>query len=65
MPGKPRPGIISRGQSNGCSVFKDSDIQMMRLLYEQGHTLKIIATKYGISTSYTSRIVNRKVWTHI
>jgi len=38
---------------------------MMRLLYLEGQTLSVIAKKYGISTSYTSRIVNHKAWTHI
>jgi hypothetical protein len=65
LPGTPRPGNIARGSAHGSSVFKDTDIQMMRLLYTQGETLKSIASKYGISTSYTSRIVNRKAWSHI
>lgn len=63
--GKPRPGKIARGSSHGSSVFTESDIHMMRLLFEEGQTLKSIADKYGISTSYTSRIVNRKAWRHI
>lgn len=65
MPGQPKQRNIVRGQSHGTSVFKETDIRMMRLLYEQGHTLKHIADQYGISSSYTSRIVNRKAWKHL
>ena len=64
-PGQSRKRNVVRGQSHGTSIFKETDIQMMRLLYEQGETLKFIAAKYGISSSYTSRIVNRKAWSHL
>lgn len=60
-----RPGVIVRGQDHPSAVFKDDDIRMIRLLREQGHTLQAIAAKYGISSSYTSRIVNRKSWSHV
>lgn len=63
--GKPRPGNISRGQTHGSSVFTDANIIDMRSMYQSGTTLKAIASKYGISSSYVSRIVNRKVWTHL
>ena len=65
MPGTSRLRNISRGSSHGSSVFTEDDIYSMRLLFEQGHTLKFIADKYGISSSYTSRIVNRKAWNHV
>lgn len=63
----PLPGCFSqtKGQANGRSVFKESDIRMMRLLRLQGKTVKSIAEKYGISTSYTSEILNGKAWSHI
>lgn len=63
--GKSRSGKIARGESHGFAVFKEQDIRMMRLLYEQGHTLQQIADKYGTSAAYTSKIVNRKAWTHV
>lgn len=65
MPGTRRPGNRARGSDHGSSVFKEADILNMRLLFQQGTTLKEIADKFGISTSYTSRIVNRKVWTYV
>jgi len=35
-------------------------------MYElKQHTIQEIAKQYGISTSYTSRIINRKAWTHV
>jgi len=65
LPGIPRPGNVVRGEQVGSSVFKTSDIRMMRALHAQGNTLKSIATKYGTSSAYVSKIVNRKAWTHI
>lgn len=65
QPGTPKPGKIARGTAHGSSIFEEGDIRMMRLLYQEGQTISVIAKKYGISTSYTSRIVNRKAWTHI
>lgn len=64
-PGTPRTRNITRGESHGCAVFQEKDIRMMRTLYQQGTTLVSIATKYGTSSSYVSRIVNYKSWSHI
>lgn len=63
--GRKRPGIISRGESHGSSIFTEEDIRNMRMLHQQQHTLSFIASKYGISSSYVSRIVNRKAWKHV
>jgi DNA-binding CsgD family transcriptional regulator len=64
--GKPRPGKIARGSNHGMSIFTEKDIRTMRRMYElKGHTLQEIADKYGISKSYTSRIINRKKWAHV
>jgi len=68
-PGPPkgvsRPGNIARGSQHGSSIFTEQDIVNMRLMHNQGNTLSVIATRYGISPSYTSKIVNRKAWTHV
>ena len=64
--GTPRPGIIARGSQHGSSIFTEQDILKMRRMYElKQHTIQEIAKQYGISTSYTSRIINRKAWTHV
>jgi DNA-binding MarR family transcriptional regulator len=65
LPGMSRPGNVVRGEQHGTSVFKETDIRTMRALHQQGHTLKSIAIKYGTSSSYVSKIVNRKAWMHI
>jgi hypothetical protein len=63
--GKPRPGNISRGENHGSAILTNKNVLHMRRMYAWGHTLQVISQRYGLSTSYTSRIVNRKVWTHI
>ena len=64
--GKPRPGKIARGTNNGQSIFTEQDILKMRSMYAtQTYTLQQIADEYGASRSYISRVVNRKLWTHV
>jgi len=63
--GKPRPGVIARGSSHGNSIFTEKDILAMRQLHRQGKTHKEISSVYGVSSSYISRIVNYKQWTHV
>lgn len=63
--GQPRPGNIARGENHGSAILTDENVLHMRRMNEWGYTHKAIADKYGFSTSYISRIVNRKVWTHI
>ena len=61
-----RPGKIARGSQHGSSIFIEQDILTMRRKYEsKQYTLAEIAKLYGISTSYASRIINRKLWTHV
>ena len=61
-----RQGKIARGSQHGASIFTERDILTMRRMYEsKQHTMAEIAKHYGISTSYTSRIINRKFWTHV
>ena len=68
-PGPPkgynRPGKIARGEEHGSAILTNENVLHMRKMYLWGHTLHDISVRFGISTSYISRIVNRKVWTHI
>jgi hypothetical protein len=43
----------------------EKNVLHIRRMHAWGITLQVIASKYGMSTSYISRIINRKVWTHI
>ena len=63
--GQPRPGKIVRGSEHGSAILTDQNVLHMHRMHAWGFTLQAIADKYGMSTSYISRIVNRKAWTHI
>ena len=63
--GKPRKGQSAKGEAHPQSIFTDEDIRLMRSLAAEGQTLAKLAERYGISVSYASRIINRKVWTHL
>jgi len=68
-PGPPkgynRPGRIARGSSHGNSIFTEENILEMRQLHKNGWTLQELKLKYGVSSSYISKIVNYKQWTHL
>ncbi len=63
--GRPRPGNVARGSAHGASIFTEADILAMRKLHHEGKTLKQIAKKYGVGSSYISKIVNYKHWKHV
>lgn len=69
VPG-PDPGIKghgnnARGSRNGSSVFTEEDILRMRQMAADGVMQKDIMKIFGISQPYVSKIICRKVWTHI
>lgn len=63
--GRPRPGNVARGSAHGAAIFTEADILAMRKLHHEGKTLKQIAEKYGVDSSYISKIVNYKHWKHV
>jgi hypothetical protein len=63
--GRPRPGNVARGSAHGAAIFTEADILAMRKLHHEGKTLKQIAEKYGVGSSYISKIVNYKHWKHV
>ncbi len=63
--GQPRSGHIARGSSHGSSIFTEKDIVAMRQLHREGKTLKQISERYGVGSSYVSKIVNYKQWKHV
>lgn len=68
-PGPPkgvsRPGRIARGSAHGCAILTEKDVLEMRQLRKKGWTLQELRDKYGMSSSYISKIVNYKQWTHV
>jgi hypothetical protein len=65
LPGTPRPGPRARGSSNGASVLTEDDVRRLRELVAAGVTQRNIAQEYGIAPATVSRIVTRKLWSHI
>jgi hypothetical protein len=61
----PRPGNRVVGSRHGASVLTEPDVLRLRALHAQGCTLTELAKRFGISTPHTSKIINRKAWTHI
>jgi hypothetical protein len=65
LKGLPRGGNIAKGSAHGSAILTEKNIFQIRNLYQEGKTYKVIAEKYGISTSYVSKIVNLKAWKHL
>ena len=56
----------THGVENGNSKLTDDDVQDIRARYaEGGVSLRALAKEYGVNFTHVSRIVNRKIWTHI
>lgn len=55
----------TQGSKNGFSVLTEQNILDIRKLKQEGKTNFAISVIYGINRGHVSRIVNRKVWTHI
>lgn len=60
-----RPGKVARGSNHGMSILTEENVLEMRQLHRNGWTLQELKDKFGISSSYISRIVNYKQWTHV
>ena len=55
----------TQGSKNGFSVLTEQNILDIRKLKQEGKTNFAISVIYGINRGHVSKIVNRKVWTHI
>jgi hypothetical protein len=65
VPGQPKRGGIARGSTNGASVLTEDDVLRLRHLAAAGTPHKNLASEYGIALATVSRIVNRKLWSHV
>jgi hypothetical protein len=64
----PKPGgklLDTQGVNNGFAVLTEDNIRDIRGLKSQGQSNRQIAATYGINSAHVSRIVNRKVWSHV
>jgi hypothetical protein len=64
-PGRPKRIGIARGSANGASVLTEDDVRRLRTLSASGIPHKHLACKYGLHIATISRIVNRKLWSHV
>lgn len=65
IPGQPKRGGIARGSANGASVLTEDDVRRLRTLSASGIPHKHLACEYGLHIATISRIVNRKLWSHV
>lgn len=65
IPGRPRPGARAQGSRNGASVLTEADVRRLRQQAAQGVANYRLAAEYGIAAATVSRIIHRKLWSHI
>lgn len=57
--------VLGTGARNNIKLT-EQDVRLIRSIYKkEGHSLKTLATRFGVTKSNISHIVNRKTWTHI
>lgn len=65
----PKPNTVNPsrnlGADNGASVLTEANVKRLRLLAARGVSQKNIAKEFGLATSTVSRIITRKMWSHI
>lgn len=65
-PGNKQPGgMHRRGEQNHAAVLLEANVREIRRLASGGIKQKDIAVQFGISESVVSRIVRRKMWSHV
>jgi hypothetical protein len=62
-PGRKLPS--TQGERNGYAVLTEQNIRDMRRRSKEGASHRAIAAVYGVHPAHVSRIVNRKIWTHV
>ena len=58
-------GTLLRGSENYASVLDEEKVRCSRKMYQDGHTQKDIAKKYGVNHSTIGYVVRNKTWKHI
>lgn len=52
-------------QNHNTRKLDPEDVILIRELHKEGMKLRVIAEKFEISKTNVSKIVNRKIWTHV
>lgn len=58
-------GRSAKGSRHSQAKLDESKVQEIRRLRGTGMHQKVIAEKFGVARTLVSRIVNRRIWTHI
>ena len=64
-PGSVTPNPFGAGSANPKSVLLESNVIKLRYMHQKGVNQQQLAKIFGISNQTVSRIVNRKIWTHV
>ena len=59
------PESRPRGSNHANAKLSEDDVKYMRLLYDNGKTLKSIAGLYKITSQNVKSVVARKTWRHV
>lgn len=62
---KVQKGRQARGEGNGQSKLKESDIPEIFALYAQGYTMAEIAEQFGTSRLPIRFVLHKRTWTHV
>lgn len=60
-----KPEQTPRGSKHGMAILTEGQIIDIRQLRDEGRSLSSLAREFHISKTHVSRIVNRRVWTHL
>lgn len=59
-------GLCPRGETHGNAKLTEIQIKEIRAIYQpRVRTMDFLAKRYNVTKTQISRILNRKVWTHI
>lgn len=58
------PERRAKGEKIGLAKLTEKDVENIRRLYKEGWPQDIVGSKFGVSQSTISHIINRKTWKH-
>lgn len=58
-------GTRTQGEKHGGAKLTDEAVREIRRLRAEGMLMKDIAAKFGVAHSIVSRVVSRKIWSHV
>jgi len=59
------PERMARGERSGLSKLKECQVVEIRTRHAAGETMTALSLAYGVEISSISKIVHRKLWTHV